>query len=76
MLIHLIAIAGLFLNTLGALLLLRYPAVAVAYTADGREAIQWVNWRGYRHLRRGFVAAIASFALGFALQAVDLILVP
>lgn len=76
---HCLAIAGLTLNTAGALLLLRFPPIFRTLTKDGREYAGWVNEptpegrRGYRFQYWGFRTAILLLALGFLLQLADLL---
>jgi hypothetical protein len=76
---HPIGIAGLIVNMIAVLLLLRFPPSVSQYTADGRPIIGWAgvatDGGKRRHLIRkhGYEFAIALLFLGFFLQLLDLI---
>jgi hypothetical protein len=76
---HWLSVAGLALNTVGALFLLKFPPAVTMYTQKGEPFMQWVSnptpdgRRRYLLQTWGFRAAIAFFVLGFLLQLIDLL---
>lgn len=77
---HPFGIAGLALSTLGAGLLLRFQSPVTLYTPLGEQVMTWVKNATPEDRRRyliqviGYRTAVIALAVGFVLQAVDLLI--